>query len=120
MKDTFLAQLTIPGGDSIEDPTGFSDVTLETIIGYALTVFIVIGAVFALVYLIIGGFRWISSGGDAEQLAKARSTIIFALIGLGTIIIAGFVMNFIGDLLGIPFFELSGGTGGSAGRGTLR
>ena len=36
----------------------------------------------SLVFLIIGGIMWITSGGNKEGLAKAKSTITYALVGL--------------------------------------
>ena len=43
---------------------------------------IIIGSVLFVFYLIFGGTRWITSGGDPKKLESARSTITNALIGL--------------------------------------
>ncbi|MCL4390155.1 MAG: hypothetical protein M1484_02640 [Patescibacteria group bacterium] len=52
-----------------------------------LTSFLISGALFLLVVLsllilLIGGVMWITAGGNKEGMAKARSTITYALIGL--------------------------------------
>lgn len=72
--------------------------------------FLVSGALFilittTLIFLVIGGIMWITSGGDKEGLAKAKSAITYALLGLvlglGSFIILGILGNFFGvNLLG--------------------
>jgi hypothetical protein len=58
--------------------------------------FILIAAiVVALLYLIWGGIKWITSGGDKANVETARSHIIAAVIGLILVFSAWFVMNFI-------------------------
>ncbi len=44
-------------------------------------VFSIVGAI-SLLMMTIGGFRYITSDGDPQAAAKAKSTIIYALIGL--------------------------------------
>lgn len=36
----------------------------------------------SLIFLIIGGIKWITSGGDKEGTAKAKNTVTYAIIGL--------------------------------------
>jgi len=115
MKEKLLADVTVPGGERIKDPTGFSDIPFGSIVGWTISTLFVIGAIATLIYLIIGGFRWIASGGDAEKIAEARNTIIYALIGLGTILIAVFVVKFLADIMGVPFLEFSSSSGGAGG-----
>lgn len=42
----------------------------------------VIAALLAFAFLILGGFRWITSGGDRGKITQARSTLIAAVLGL--------------------------------------
>jgi hypothetical protein len=44
-------------------------------------VFTITGAV-AVLMVVIGGLRYVSSQGDPQQLSKAKGTIIYALVGL--------------------------------------
>ena len=39
-------------------------------------------SILALIAIIIGGYQYITSGGNAEATAKAKSTITWAIIGL--------------------------------------
>lgn len=95
--------LTI-GGTPVQDPTGVSNVPANSIVSYFLTAMFVIGTILALIYLIVAGFRYLTSGGDAEKIAKARTGILFAVVGLVVIIISAFVVSFVSDLLGFPAF----------------
>lgn len=59
------------------------------------------GAV-ALLFIIIGGFRFIVSMGNAEGVEKARNTVLYAVLGLILIFLAYLVVAYmLGDLLGV-------------------
>ena len=42
---------------------------------------IIVGVV-AIIMIIVGGFRYITSGGDSSKVGSAKNTIIYAIIGL--------------------------------------
>jgi len=56
-------------------------------------------------FIIIGGFKFMTANGDAQQAASARKTIMTALIGLVMTIIAVAAVNFIVNIIntGKPF-----------------
>lgn len=56
---------------------------------------LVLAALTALVFLIIGGVMYIISRGDEEKAADAKNTILYAIIGLIVIGLAAVVVNFI-------------------------
>ena len=56
---------------------------------------LVLAALAALVFLIIGGVRYIVSQGDDEAAEKAKNTILYAIIGLIVIGLSAVVVNFI-------------------------
>jgi hypothetical protein len=65
-----------------------STVAGGNIIGIVLQdAFGIIGAL-ALIFIIIGGLRYIFSNGDPQNAANARGTIIYALVGLMVAIVA--------------------------------
>jgi hypothetical protein len=49
----------------------------------------------AVIMLIIGGFRYVSSGGDASKVASAKNTIIYAIVGVAIAISAGAIVTFV-------------------------
>jgi len=58
-------------------------------------------------FLIFGGIKWISSGGDKEQTAKAQSTITAALIGLVIVFAAWAIIKLIETFFGISILTLT-------------
>jgi len=53
-----------------------------------------IGAV-AVIMIMVGGFKYITSGGSPEGVGNAKSTIIYALIGLAIAALAQFLVQFV-------------------------
>ncbi len=53
-----------------------------------------IAGVLAVVFLIYYGIMFITSGGDPEKATKARTGIIYAVIGIIVITAAYFIINF--------------------------
>lgn len=67
----------------------------------ALTIFIILNGfltlvgIVALVFIIIGAARYITSQGDSSATEEAKNTILYALVGLIVIGIAAVVVNFV-------------------------
>lgn len=59
-----------------------------------------VAGIVAVVFVIIGGFKFITSNGEPEQAASARQSITYALIGLVVALIAVVIVSFIGSTLG--------------------
>jgi len=54
----------------------------------------IIGAV-AVLMIIIGGMRYVTSNGDPAQLTSAKNTILYAAIGLVLAAMANAIVNFV-------------------------
>lgn len=54
----------------------------------------IIGAV-AVIMLIIGGVRYVVSGGDSAAVTGAKNTILYAVIGIVVAILAYAIVNFV-------------------------
>lgn len=54
----------------------------------------IIGAV-AVLMLIIGGFRYVTSNGDAQQVTSAKNTILYAVVGIVLAVMANAIVNFV-------------------------
>ncbi len=52
-------------------------------------------AVVAIIVIVVGGFRYMTSAGDAAKLKRARDTILYAAIGLVVCGVAAIVVNFV-------------------------
>lgn len=47
----------------------------------------------AVIMIVMGGFKFITSGGDAAKAKSARSTIMYAIAGLVVVAIAQLIVN---------------------------
>lgn len=54
----------------------------------------IIGAI-AVIMLIIGGIRYVTSGGDSAAVTSAKNTILYAVVGIIVAILAYAVVNFV-------------------------
>lgn len=57
-------------------------------------VFAVLGAI-SVVMVIIGGIKYAASQGDPQAIAKAKGTIIYAVVGLVVAILAVAIVDFV-------------------------
>lgn len=57
-------------------------------------VFGIIGAI-SFLMIVIAGFRYVLSDGDANAMAKAKGTIIYALVGLAVSFLAFAIVAFV-------------------------
>ena len=57
---------------------------------------LVVGVV-AVVMIIIGGFKYITSGGDSGNVTGAKNTILYAVIGLVIVALAQIIVRFVLD-----------------------
>src|SRR5688500_8145935 len=62
---------------------------------FILNWLLVLAALTALVFLIIGGVQYIVSRGDEDAAEKAKNTILYAIIGLIVIGLSAVIVNFI-------------------------
>ncbi len=67
---------------------------------------LVISAVVALIFLIWGGFKWITSGGDKAKVEAARNTIIAAIVGLIVAFLAYFILSIVLGIFNINLGDL--------------
>lgn len=83
------------------NPASIGD--LETVFGNVVSVALGAAGIAALVMLIVGGFKFLSAGGDKEATQKAGQTITYTIGGLVLVLSAWIILNFLGNFLGINF-----------------
>jgi hypothetical protein len=49
----------------------------------------------AVVMVIVGGYKYITSGGDSSKVSSAKSTLLYAVIGLVIVAMAQFIVQFV-------------------------
>lgn len=65
--------------------------TLEKVLSVA---FLAVGALSA-IFIIVGGLQYVISAGDPQQTARAKNTIIYAVVGLAISVFATAIVNFV-------------------------
>lgn len=68
---------------------------INNIISTVINVFSLVVGVVSVIMIIVGGFRYITSGGDSSNVSSAKNTIIYALIGLVIVALAQFIVQFV-------------------------
>lgn len=101
-------------GDKINlkpsDGTDFAPLgglTVPSIVSALIRFTVVVAAIVFFFILVIGGIRWIASGGDKAQTEAARSQITSALVGLVIVFAAWAIVALINTFFKIDIFSLS-------------
>lgn len=77
-------QVTI-GNVTITVPDGFQfggRPQLENLVTFTIELLLYGGFMLSIIFLIIGGIKWITSGGNKEATASAKGTVTTALVGM--------------------------------------
>jgi hypothetical protein len=86
---------------------GLSNLTVPGIISGAIRLAVVIAAIVFFFILVIGGVRWIASGGDKAQTEAARNQITAALVGLVIVFAAWAIVALINVFFHVNIFSLT-------------
>lgn len=88
------ATVNCPGGGTCD--TGLPKVNAGSLeIHQALTVFFGIAAVISVLMIVVGGLMFVTSGGNPQEVTKARETIIYAVVGLVVSLVAEALVAFV-------------------------
>lgn len=82
-----------------------SGITVPKIIQSSISLVLIVAAIVFFFMLVIGGIRWITSGGDKGATEVARNQITAALVGLVIVFAAWAIMQLVGGLFGITIFS---------------
>lgn len=80
---------------------------LGGVVSGVITVLLIGAAIIALFFLIWGGIRWITSGGDKGKVDSARQTIIASIIGLVVALLAFFIITLVLGLFNLSLTNLT-------------
>lgn len=58
--------------------------------------------IIALIFIILSGIKFLTSGGDPKQLEGARNTLTYAILGFILILLSFAILNFISGITGVP------------------
>jgi hypothetical protein len=91
-------ELTGGGCDSGDpnDPNS-SGSQINSVLATAINIFSFIVGFAAVIMVIVGGFKYITSAGDSASTSSAKNTILYAVIGLVIVAMAQVIVRFVLD-----------------------
>jgi hypothetical protein len=105
----------IPNEASLNPCEGATDISLAlcklgtnpgSTIQAVVVFLIVLAVVIALMYLLYGGIKWITSRGEKTEVESARNHIMAAIIGLVVVFVAIFVVSLVMSIFGLNLTTL--------------
>lgn len=58
-------------------------------------IFSVVVGIVAVIMIIVGGFKYVTSAGDSSKITSAKNTILYAIIGLVVVALAQVIVRFV-------------------------
>lgn len=78
------------------DPAdGDAEGKVNNLIKQIINIFSLVVGIVAVIMIIIGGLKYITSSGDSGNISSAKSTILYAIIGLVVVALAQFIVKFV-------------------------
>lgn len=78
---------------------------LELLISNMIGLITVVGAMFFLVEFFIGGFNWVSSGGDKGKVETARNKMTNGAIGMIIMVASYAIIGLVGSIIGLDILN---------------
>lgn len=74
---------------------GLGRADLIDVVNAVIRIILGVLGVIAVVIILVGGFEWMTAGGNAEKVTKAQTRIVQGVIGLVIIFLAYAIANFV-------------------------
>ncbi len=68
---------------------------INNAIKLAISIFSLVVGVAAVIMILVGGFKYITSSGEASNISSAKNTILYAIIGLIVVVLAQVIVRFV-------------------------
>jgi heme/copper-type cytochrome/quinol oxidase subunit 2 len=91
-KDAVCQGISATGGNCNAAP---AERSVNDLVAAVINIFSWIVGVVAVIFVIFGGFKYITSAGDSNKVSSAKSTIIYALVGLVIVALAQIIVVFV-------------------------
>lgn len=69
--------------------------TVNNTITSVINILSVLVGIIAVIMIIVGGYRYITSGGDSAKVTSAKNTLLYAIIGLIIVALAQVIAQFV-------------------------
>jgi hypothetical protein len=94
-QDSVCAGIGLVNDSDRCDDTENSGPTVNSVIHTVISIFSYIMGIAGIIMIILGSFKYITSGGDSAKVGSAKSTIVYALIGLVVAVLAQVLVRFV-------------------------
>ena len=91
--------------ESISDVPQLAD--LNTIFANILGVAARLAGLAALIMILMGGFKYLTSGGDPKATEQAKHTLTWAIFGLAALVGSWFILRLIESITGVKVSEFN-------------
>jgi len=72
-----------------------NSVRLSNIVKNGLNVFTAVVGIISIIFIIIGGVKYITSSGEANNITSAKNTIMYSIVGLIVVALAQVIVKFV-------------------------
>lgn len=86
---------------TIDQPPNVKINEIGQLISAVVGLLLIVAALLAFLYLILGGIKWITAGGDKAGMEEARNKITHAIVGLIIVGAAWAIMILVQNFLGV-------------------
>ena len=92
-----MANWNVPGtganATNLSNPTDIANLIMNILVWLV--------AALAVAFIVIGGIKYVTSGGDEKKVASAKNTILYAVIGLVVALLANVLIRLILNAIGV-------------------
>jgi hypothetical protein len=90
-RDAVCRGVTTAGGTCTDDRG------IDRVIDFVIDTLSVIVGIASVIFIIIGGFKYVTSAGDSSNVQSAKNTILYAIVGLVVVALAQTITGFVLD-----------------------
>lgn len=87
--------VALTGGSCDNGSNGSSAKQINSVIATVINLFSLVVGVTAVIMIMVGGFKYITSTGDSSSINSAKNTILYAIIGLVIVALAQVIVRFV-------------------------
>ncbi|MEK7139351.1 MAG: pilin [Patescibacteria group bacterium] len=77
------------------DATGLTSTDIRTTVANIINVALTLLGIIALVIIVFAGFKWMTAGGNDDQIGEARKMMVAGVVGLAIILSAYAIAKFV-------------------------
>jgi hypothetical protein len=88
---------TLSSGTASTDCGSGGESGVRKLVGDIVNILSLVIGVAAVIMIIVGGLKYVTSSGDANAVGSAKNTVLYALIGLVVAVLAQFLVHFVVD-----------------------